>query len=131
MKTVTKVIGGTVAVIVVGVLASSSASAYRGDYSEQGPEYSSERHAEMTKAMNDNDYNAWVGLMGDRGRVTQVINEENFSRFTEARKLAQEGKYEEADTIREELGLRTRDGERVGAHRGMMDGYHGQNKGGR
>ena len=131
MKTITKIISGTVAVIVVGVIASSSVSAYRGDYSEQGPEYSPERHAEMTKAMNDNDYNAWTELMGDRGKVTQVINEENFSRFTEAHKLAQDGEYEEADMIREELGLRTRDGERVGAHRGMMDGYHGQNKGGR
>ena len=131
MKTITKIISGTVAVIVVGVIASSSVSAYRGDYSEQGPECSPERHAEMTKAMNDNDYNAWTELMGDRGKVTQVINEENFSRFTEAHKLAQEGEYEEADAIRKELGLRTRDGERVGGHRGMMDGYHGQNKGGR
>ena len=131
MKTITKIISGTVAVIVVGVIASSSVSAYRGDYSEQGPEYSPERHAEMTKAMNDNDYNAWTELMGDRGKVTQVINEENFSRFTEAHKLAQDGEYEEADMIREELGLRTHDGERIGSHRGMMGGYHGQNKGGR
>ena len=131
MKTITKIISGTVAVIVVGVIASSSVSAYRGDYSVQGPEYSPERHAEMTEVMDSNDYEVWSKLMEGRGRVTQVVNEENFSRFTEARRLAQEGRYEEADAIREELGLRTRDDAKVGTGEGMMNGRYGQRKGGK
>ena len=131
MKTITKIISGTVAVIVVGVLASSSASAYRGDYSIQGPEYSPERHSEIMEAMEGDDYEAWVKLMENRGRVTEIINEENFSRFTEARRLAMEGRYEEADAIREELGLRTRDGIRAGFDKGEMNEHRGQRKGGR
>ena len=127
MKTATKIIGGVVAVIIAGVLTCSSVSAYRGDYSEQGPDYSPERHAEMIGVTNNDDYDAWSELMEDRGRADQVINEENFSKFAEARKLAQEGRYEEADAIREELGLRTRNGEKVGARKGMMKEYHGQN----
>ena len=35
--------------------------------------------------------------------------------IAEAHNLAEEGKYEEADAIREELGLRIRDGKRMGA----------------
>jgi hypothetical protein len=53
--------------------------------------------------------------MRDKGRIAQVINESNFSQFAEAHRLAQEGKYDEADAIRQELGLRTRNGEKVGA----------------
>jgi len=131
MKTITKIISGTVAVMVVGVIASSSVSAYRGDYSVQGPEYSPERHTEKTEAMDNNDYEAWSKLMEGRGRIAEVVNEENFSRFTEVRRLAQEGKYDEADVIREELGLRTRDGARVGADKRVMNEYRGQRKGGR
>ena len=83
------------------------------------------------KVMENNDYDGWSKLIEGRGRAVEVVNEENFSRFTEARRLAQEGRYEEADAIREELGLRTRDGARIGAGKGMMNEYRGQRKGGR
>ena len=130
MKTITKILGGAFVVVAISVIASNSVFAYRGDYSEQGPDYSPERHAEMTEVMNGDDYDSWSRLMEGRGRVTQVVNEENFSRFTEARRLAREGKYEEADAIREELGLGA-GGERVGLGRGVGGEGRGQNKQGR
>jgi hypothetical protein len=118
------------------------ANAYRGDYTQKGPEFSQERHEQMTSAFENNDYNAWSNLMGDRGRVKEVVTEENSNKFSEAHKLASEGKYGEADSIREELGLRTRDGEPRGAGYGQGknrngdgesrkgNGQKGQNAGG-
>ena len=92
------------------VLVTNKVSAYKGDPAVKGPYYTEERHEKMTKALENNDYNAWKELMGGRGRVSQVINEENFARFAEAHRLALEGKTEEADKIRQELGLGLQNG---------------------
>lgn len=114
------IILGTAGLVLGGFLLSSEkALAYRGDPSVQGPNYSAERHAAMTQAFENNDYNAWKELMQGKGRVTQVINEQNFARFAEAHKLALEGRTDEAQTIREELGL----GLQNGSGQGMGRGY--------
>ncbi len=84
---------------------SSSALAYRGDPNVQGPNYTAERHEAMTKAFENKDYNAWKKQMQGRGRVTQIINESNFARFTEMHQLMLDGKTAEANAIRTELGL--------------------------
>src|SRR4030042_5671611 len=99
----------------------SSALAYRGDPNVQGPNYSPERHEAMTKAFENRDYNAWKELMLGKGRVTQVVNEGNFARFAEMHKLMLEGKTEEANKIRTELGLGLRDGS--GKAQGQRSGY--------
>ncbi|MDZ7611730.1 MAG: hypothetical protein U5L10_03120 [Candidatus Moranbacteria bacterium] len=104
---------GGAAVISAGWLA-SSADAYRGDYDQKGPNCTEERHEQMEQAFQNRDYQAWQEAMNGKGRVAQVVNEENFAKFAQARSLAQEGKYEEADEIREELGLRTKNGESLG-----------------
>ena len=77
----------------------------------------------MTKAFDSNDYNAWKELMGGRGRVSQVINEDNFARFAEAHRLALEGKTEEAAKIRQELGLGLQNGSGKG-----MGGRNGKKR---
>ena len=56
-------------------------------------------------AFETKDYNAWKNLMQGRGRVTQVVNEQNFSSFAEMHKLRLEGKFDEANKIRQDLGL--------------------------
>ncbi|HSV95266.1 MAG TPA: hypothetical protein VLH94_04855 [Spirochaetia bacterium] len=87
------------------------AEAYRGDPSVQGPNYTTERHEAMTKAFENKDYNAWKNLVaGNNGRVAQVINQSNFGKFVEAHELALQGKTEEANKIRTELGLGLRNG---------------------
>jgi hypothetical protein len=48
--------------------------------------------------------------MQGKGRVSEVVTEENFARFAEAHRLATEGKIEEARQIRQELGLGLNDG---------------------
>ena len=108
----------TIVLVGAGLAATATAvNAYRGDYSQKGPNYSPERHQKMVQALENNDYNAWKELMNGQGRILEVINEENFSKFAEARKLALEGKYDEANQIREELGLRTRNGGSVAVGR--------------
>lgn len=96
----------------------SNVFAYRGDPNIQGPNYSQERHEQMEQAFEKNDYNAWKALVQTRGRVTQVINEQNFNRFAEMHELREEGKIEEANQIRQELGLGLQDGSGAGQRMG-------------
>jgi Spy/CpxP family protein refolding chaperone len=112
--------------ISIGAFA-SSAQAYRGDYTQEGPNYTQERHEQMESAFENNDYNAWKELMNGRGRVTQVVNEGNFNRFAEAHRLADQGDHDGADQIRQELNLRTRNGEPTG--QGYGGGQNGQGQG--
>ena len=111
---------GTVGLVLGGIsLFSGQAFAYRGNPSEQGPNYTPERHKAMTEAFENNNYNAWKELMQGRGRVTQIVNEQNFARFAEAHKLTLEGKTDEAKKIRGELGL----GLHSGSGQGVGGGY--------
>ena len=119
------IILGTIALVLGGlVLIPGTVQAYRGDPNVKGPNYSAERHEEMTKAFENKDYNAWKNLMQGKGRVTQVINEKNFAKFAEANKLALAGKTEEANKIRTELGL----GLRNGSGQGQGQGYGRTNR---
>ena len=104
-----------------GVLFATAPStlAYRGDPNVQGPNYSPERHEAMEKAFENKDYNAWKNLMQGRGRVTQVVTEQNFARFAEAHELAEQGKIQEANQIRQELGLGLHNGSGQGQGMGM------------
>ena len=79
--------------------------AYQGDPSVQGSNYSAERHEAMTRAFADGDYAAWKELMAGKGRVTQVINEDNFPVFVRAHERAQAGDLEQARDMKRELGL--------------------------
>jgi hypothetical protein len=109
---------------IVGILIAGSVQAYQGDYSKKGPNYTPERHEAMEKAFDNNDYNAWKNLMQGRGRVTQVVTKDNFAQFAKAHTLAEQGKFAEADSIREELGLRTRNGQKTGMGYGQGMGMH-------
>lgn len=109
---------------VVGVLA-SPAKAFQGDPNMQGPNYTPERHDAMIKAFASNDYNSWKDLMAGRGRVSQVVNQENFSKFSEAHRLALSGDLEAAKNIRQEIGLGLRDG----SHRSAQKSWNIQRNG--
>lgn len=99
---------------VFGIIA-NNANAYRGDPAVKGPNYSAERETAMEKAFATNDYGAWKALMQNRGRVTQVVNQDNFAKFAEAHRLAESGDIAGAQKIRQELGL-------YGRGQGMMGG---------
>lgn len=116
-----KLLAVSVLTLGAGILfaTTSGVLAYRGDPSVQGPNYTPERHEAMTQVFENNDYNAWKGLMQGKGRVTQVVNEGNFARFSEMHKLMLEGKTDEANKIKAELGL----GLRNGSGQGQGMGY--------
>jgi len=99
-------------------------SAYRWDSSVQWPNYSEERHENMLNAFETSDYEAWASLMDGKGRVTEVINADNFDQFVEAHNLTLEWNIEEADAIRTELGLWLKDwsGQRKGQWESRMNG---------
>ncbi len=100
-----KFLYGGLASLVVGLSLVGTAWAYQGDNTKKGPNYNSERQAKMIEVMNKGDYAGWQELMAGRGRVSQMINQQNFSKFVEAWKLEQAGKVAEARAIRQELGL--------------------------
>lgn len=109
--------------LVLGVLAVAGVVfAYKGDYTTQGPNYSQERHELMENAFAENDYATWAEQMKSTGkspRVLDVVDEDNFHLFAQAHKAAQEGDYERAQQLREELGLNNGNGPKDGTgHRG-------------
>jgi len=110
---------GITTLALIGLMLSPKLTlAYKGDPSVKGPNYTAERHEAMTKAFNTKNYNAWKSLMTGRGKVTQLINEKNFVKFAEAHKLALEGKINEANKIRIELGLGLQNGSGKGSGMG-------------
>jgi len=115
----TSIVFGLTALVIGGaVLAPKAVLAYRGDPTVKGPNYTEERHTAMEKAFENKDYNAWKVLMVGRGRVTQVVNAENFAKFAEAHELAEQGKIAEANKIRTELGLGLQNGSGMGQGKG-------------
>lgn len=117
---------GVIGLVIAGLTAySTGALAYRGDASKTGPNYTPERHAIMEKAFEENNYDAWKEQMGDRG-ATRKITAENFNRFSEMHKLREEGKIDEANKIRKELGL----GQGNKQGKGSSQKQQGQNRGG-
>ncbi len=107
------------------VLTTSAVNAYRGDANVKGPDYTSERHEAMTQAFESNNYQAWKDAVGDRP-MAQRITEDNFGKFAEMRKLRAEGKTEETNQVRAELGfgLRNGSGQKTGGT-GDGQGYRG------
>ena len=113
---------------IVGLILSVSiASAYRGDYTVEGPNCGDERHELMELAFEYNDYDAWYSLMTEndrRPRVVDIATEENFETFVQAHEAGENRDYETAAQLREELGLNNGNGPADGTgHK------NGQNKG--
>lgn len=118
----TSILLGLTALVIGGAaIAPQAILAYRGDPAVKGPNYTEERHAAMEKAFETKDYNAWKTLMAGRGRATQVVNAQNFAKFAQAHELAEQGKTDEANTIRAELGLGLHNGTGQGMGYGRMN----------
>lgn len=83
--------------------------AYQGDPNILGPNCTSEKHNIILNAIKNKDYNTWKNLMEGKG-ITKKITEQNFNRFTEMVQLRLNGKIEEANKIKTELGLGIKNG---------------------
>ena len=95
----------------MGILLASgiaAVSAYRGDPTSVGPNYSEERHNQMTQAFETNNYNLWSELMNalsGKHRVTEKVNEENFNTFSQAHMAMIGGNTNTANELRASIGL--------------------------
>jgi hypothetical protein len=117
-------LGALALILGVGGAMVGTADAYKGDPDVKGPNYTVERHTAMEKAFETADYTAWSELMSGKGRVTKVINKDNFAKFAEAHKLAEKGDLTGAKKIRQELGLGLKDGSGQGQKNGAGQGMN-------
>lgn len=88
---------------------------------EQMMEQMQEEREAIQAAIDAGDYQAWKDIIDSRPRITDVITADNFDQFVQMHKYMQEGDFEAADTIRDELGL-----DQFGPMRGMgpHKGFH-------
>jgi len=106
---------GILSVAILGVVAfgTKDADAYRGDYTQVGPNHTEERQAKMIEIFENEDstqaYEDWKAFMQEDGRTPGVLNKvetaEEFEIFVEAKELALEGDVEGAAQKRAEIGL--------------------------
>jgi len=87
----------------IALVVGGTTYAYQGS---QGPKMDDEQRSAVFEALENSDYNAWKEAVGEESPILDKITEENFAQLAEAHKLMQEGKFDEARAIREELGLR-------------------------
>ncbi len=117
---------GLLALMIVGIITSTIlVSAYRGDYTVQGPNFSEERHELMKNAFDTLDYSAWKELMYENNRnsrVLTIVTEDNFETFVKAHKAGINGDLELAAELRSELGLNNGKGPQDGTGHGQGNG---------
>ncbi len=138
----THLVTGFAMALLLTVITANSSFAYFGDRDSQNKNLDPERfeqiqlertnHKEtMRNAMESGDYNTWKAILENSPRgvkMLEIITEENFNRLVEAHKLAQEGDYEGAKAIRDELGLQKGLMKGTGQRGGMRDGTKGMNR---
>ena len=89
--------------LALGLGVSGTALAYQGD----SPNYSSDFKSKITKIMSNKDYQGWKNLVEEKvgSQPTNTITQDNFDKFVEAWKLANEGKIKEANKLRREIEI--------------------------
>ncbi len=95
---------GLFGLLITTLTVSSLVSASDGSGRFLGKKFDSEQHQAVKQAIENNDYDAWSDLMGDK-KMGEAITKENFSQLATMHELMQSGQFEEAEALREELGL--------------------------
>jgi len=121
MKQTNKIVLGTAGALVIGLLAGTYllSGLNRPSIAQGRPENieracNNEDFAAIQKAIQNKDYNAWQELrqehvgqrFGKGGQWDTLIDsQEKFEKFADMKQLMEDGKFEEAQTIRQELGF--------------------------
>ena len=98
------VLGLAITTLTVSALASASSETKERFFDR-------ERHLEMAEVFEQGDFESWKAMTSERCLKEDLITEENFDKFVEMKNYLLEGNYEEAQKIREELGLPERGNE--------------------
>lgn len=108
------------ALMVAGIITTASVHAQTSDQADnRGPQNrgingpNSEQRQAILEAIENNDYNAWKELVGDRP-IADQINESNFAKFVEMHQL-----IDQARQIGQELGLKGKPGPGMGMGHGF------------
>ncbi|NCC71597.1 hypothetical protein EOM09_08555 [bacterium] len=107
--------------VLISFSAIFAVSAYKGDIYAKNPNFDEDRHIEMQNAFENLDYFAWKEIMEENnrtGKVLNIINEDNFEIFVEYVNAKNNGDYEKALELREELDFNLFKGERKGLNKG-------------
>lgn len=116
LKNITITIAVLGLILILGQTLASETFAYRGDPNKLGPNCTKEQHEAIQKALENKNYNEWRKLMTGKP-ILNKISEKNFAKFAEMHKLMLQGKTDEANKLRAELGLGQ--GQRLGNGKGM------------
>ena len=65
----------------------------------------STKQAAIQAALDAGDYNAWATAVGSKNPLTKKITADNFALYVQYKKLMKDGKYAEAQTIGQQLGI--------------------------
>ena len=84
------------------------------------------QHDAIETALDNGDYQAWRDLIDSRPKITDFITENNFEQFVQMHKYMQEGDFQAAQEIHDQLGL-DQFGPGLGMMRGLHRGGHGVN----
>ena len=95
---------GFFGLLITTLTVSSLVSASDGSGKHFGMRFDSAQHQAVEQAIENNDFDAWNNLMSDK-KMTDVITEENFSQLVTIHQLMEDGDFEAAEALREELGL--------------------------
>jgi len=101
------ILGSAVGVLIVPALMLSASYASADDkqtWKQQWQE-KMEFRSEIKKAVESGDYNAWKELTQDRKIAEVIENEDDFGQLQQMHELRQDGQIDEANQIREQLGL--------------------------
>lgn len=112
-------LSGFLGLVATTLIVSSLASAHgfggqfdRGNISPERQQAMEEARQEMEAyqgaiqtALDNGDYEAWKTAIDSHPRITNIINADNFGQFVQMHNYMQEGDFEAAQEIRDELGL--------------------------
>ncbi len=69
-------------------------------------------HQAVQQALESGDYNAWENALPAQAQsmMGQTITKDNFPKLVQMHKLMEDGKYDQASQLRQELGLPSHNG---------------------
>ena len=97
------IMAGVIALGLLGMV--SVTAAYQGESANKPQDCDSERHEAMEQAFANHDYESWKELMAGKGRVTEVVNQNNFAEFARSHERLEAGDEAAVREIRQSLGL--------------------------
>ncbi|PWB38329.1 MAG: hypothetical protein C3F02_04970 [Parcubacteria group bacterium] len=98
---------GVIGLLLTTTIVSLGANAFQGRISgSDKAQIVDESSQALETAITNNDFNAWLSLMNAHIQQEQsFVTQDNFSKLVQISQLIKAGKYEEARTLQDQLGM--------------------------